>query len=83
MRYRVEIYDEVKDNDITLYFNEGVNREHLSELVFSNLRNFNGNVKAFVFDTIKKKKTIAMYLPMEMVNFNRPKVSTSVELGLV
>jgi hypothetical protein len=81
-RYRVEIFDEVKSNDVTLYFNEGVNREHLNELVFSNLRNFSGNVKAYVYDSLKKKKTVAMFLPIEIVNMNRPKITTAQELGL-
>ena len=81
-RYRVEIFDEVKSNDVTLYFNEGVNREHLNELVFSNLRNFSGNVKAYVYDSLKKKKTVAMFLPTEIVNMNRPKITTAQELGL-
>ena len=66
-RYRVEIYDEVKDNDLTLYSDEGVNKEYLTELVFSNLRRFSGNVRAYVFDNLKKKKTTALYLPMEVI----------------
>ena len=66
-RYRVEIYDEVKENDLTLYSDEGVNKEYLTELVFSNLRRFSGNVRAYVFDNLKKKKTTALYLPMEVI----------------
>ena len=66
-RYRVEIYDEVKDNDLTIYSDEGVNKEYLTELVFSNLRRFSGNVRAYVFDNLKKKKTTALYLPMEVI----------------
>ena len=67
-RFRVEIYDENKSNDVTIYSEQGVDKEHLTELVFSNLRNFQGNIKAYVFDNIKKKKTTAMFLPMEIVN---------------
>ena len=66
-RYRVEIFDEVKSNDLTIYSDEGVNKEYLTELVFSNLRRFSGNVRAYVFDNLKKKKTTALYLPMEVV----------------
>ena len=67
-RFRVEIYDENKSNDLTIYSEQGVDKEYLTELVFSNLRNFQGNIKAYVFDNVKKKKTTAMFLPMEIVN---------------
>jgi hypothetical protein len=66
-RYRIEIYDEVKANDLTLYSEQGVDKEHLTEIVFSNLRRFEGNVKAFVYDNLKKKKTTALFLPMEVI----------------
>ena len=64
-RYRIEIYDEVKDNDLTLYSEQGVDKEYLTEIVFSNLRRFQGNVKAFVYDNLKKKKTTALILNRE------------------
>ncbi len=66
-RYRIEIYDEVKANDLTLYSEQGVDKEYLTEIVFSNLRRFQGNVKAFVYDNLKKKKTTALFLPMEVI----------------
>jgi len=66
-RYRVEIFDEVKANDLTLYSEQGVDKEYLTELVFSNLRRFSGNVRAYVYDQLKKKKTTALYLPMEIL----------------
>jgi hypothetical protein len=66
-RYRIEIYDEVKANDLTLYSEQGVDKEYLTEMVFSNLRRFEGNIKAFVFDNIKKKKTTALFLPMDVL----------------
>jgi hypothetical protein len=66
-RYRVEIYDDVKDNDLTLYSETKVDKEYLTELVFSNLRRFSGNVRAFVYDNLKKKKTTALFLPMEVL----------------
>ena len=67
-RYRVEIYDEDKNNDLTIYSDEGINREYLGELVFGNIRRFAGNVRAYVFDNKKKRKTLAIYLPMETVS---------------
>lgn len=66
-RFRIEIYDDVKDNDLTLYSEQGVDKEHLTEIVFSNLRQFSGNVRAYVYDQLKKKKTTAMFLPMEII----------------
>ena len=49
-RYRVEIYEEVKANDLTIYSEQGVDKEYLTELVFSNLRKFDGNIRDFVYD---------------------------------
>jgi hypothetical protein len=66
-RYRVEIYDEVKANDLTIYSEQGVDKEYLTEIVFSNVRRFSGNVRAYVFDNVKKKKTTALFLPMEFL----------------
>jgi hypothetical protein len=66
-RYRIEIYEEVKANDLTLYSEQGVDKEYLTEMVFSNLRRFEGNIKAFVYDNIKKKKTTALFLPMDVL----------------
>ena len=58
-RYRVEIYDANKANDVTIYSEQGVDKEYLTELVFSNIRNFSGKINAYVFDNVKKKKTTA------------------------
>ncbi len=66
-RYRIEIYDEVKANDLTLYSEQGVDKQYLTELVFSNMRRFNGNIKAFVYDNLKKKKTTALMIPMDVI----------------
>jgi hypothetical protein len=66
-RYRIEIYDEVKANDLTLYSEQGVDKQYLTELVFSNMRRFNGNIRAFVYDTLKKKKTTALIIPMDVI----------------
>jgi hypothetical protein len=46
-RFRVEIYDANKSNDVTIYSEQGVDKEYLTELVYSNLRNFDGAVKAY------------------------------------
>ena len=67
-RYRVEIYDDIKSNDLTIYSPTSVDKEYLTELVFSNLDKFSGNVKAFVYDMQKKKKTTFLVLPYETVN---------------
>jgi len=66
-RYRVEIYDENKLNDLTIYSEQGVDKEYLTELVFSNLRRFNGTIRAYVYDNLKKKKTTALLLPEEFI----------------
>jgi hypothetical protein len=69
MRFKIEMYDEVKQNDVTIYSEEGYDNESLSQLVFSHLKNFDGNVKAFVYDQQNKKKTSAAFFPMETVNY--------------
>ena len=68
MRYRVEIYDDIKSNDLTIQSPTMVDKEYLTELVFSNLNKFSGNVKAFVYDNVKKKKVTALVLPYETVS---------------
>jgi hypothetical protein len=67
MRYRVEIYDDVKDRDITLWSNKNLDKELLMELVFQNIRNFDGPLRAYVYDTQEKKKTAAMLLNEDIV----------------
>ena len=66
-RYRVEIYDANKLNDVTIYSDSGVDKDYLTELVFSNLRKFSGRVNAYGFDNVKKKKTTAMFLDEAVV----------------
>ena len=82
-RFRVEIYDEVKSNDLTIYSEQGIDKEHLVELVYSNMANFDGNVRAFVFDKLKKKKTTAVYFPMEITQLVKSKIPTKLDFGLV
>jgi hypothetical protein len=73
-RYRIEIFDEIKSNDLTLYSDQGMNRVALSELVFSYAKNFQGNVRAFAYDTLTKKKVTGAYLPMDMLNLFKSKI---------
>ena len=82
-RFRVEIYDANKMNDITIYSDQGVDKEYLTELVFSNIRNFSGKINAYVFDNVKKKKTTAMFLDENTVEFSKNIINNAkkVELG--
>ena len=82
-RFRIEIYDENKLNDLTLYSEQGIDKEYLTELVFSNLSQFSGKVKAYVYDELKKKKTVALLINQETVTKYKPKKLTKVELGLI
>ena len=82
-RFRIEIYDENKLNDLTLYSEQGVDKDYLTELVFSNLSQFSGRVKAYVYDELKKKKTVALLINQETVTKYKPKQLTKVELGLI
>lgn len=72
-RFRIEIYDDVKSNDITIFSDQGADREYLSELIFSNMLKFQGNIKAYVYDSVKKKKTAAAYLPMDIASVIKSK----------
>ena len=83
MRYRVEIYDEVKANDLTLFSELKVDKDQLTEMVFSNLNNFDGTINAYVVDRKSKKKITALYLPMEIINTIKSKSKNTAEiLGL-
>ena len=79
-RFRIEIYDDIKANDVTIFADNNVDRELLSEYVFGNIRNFNTTVHAYVYDTLKKKKTAALFLPMETVQKIQSKMSYPSEL---
>ena len=81
-RFRVEIYDENKDNDLTIYSEQGVDKEYLTEIVFSNLKRFDGNVKAYVYDSLKKKKTTALFIPMETINFVKAMIPKKINISL-
>jgi hypothetical protein len=84
-RFRIEIYDANKLNDLTIYSEQGVDKEYLTEIVFSNLRRFNGRVNAYVFDNQKKIKTTAMFLDESIVTKTKSFSTqlTSKELGLI
>ena len=83
-RFRIEIYDANKLNDVTIYSEQGVDKEYLTELVFSNIRNFSGRVNAYVFDNVKKKKTTAMFIDETIVQFNKNIISkaTRIDFGI-
>ena len=84
-RFRVEIYDANKQHDVTLFTNEKVDREYLAELVISNIKNFEGTVKAFAYDNIKKKKISALFYDESVVQFiqNTAAKATRLELDLI
>jgi hypothetical protein len=84
-RFRVEIYDANKFNDLTLYSDTGVDKEYLTELVISNLRNFSGAVRAYVYDRQKKKKTTALLFDEIVVEkINRVKqINTQKEIKAI
>ena len=83
-RFRIEIYDANKLNDVTIYSEQGVDKEYLTELVFSNLQKFSGRVNAYVFDNQKKKKTTALFLDETIVTKVKSYSTglTAKELGL-
>lgn len=74
-RFKVEIYDEVKDNDVTLYSESKIDREHLTELIYSNITSFDGNIRAFVYDTMKQEKTAAAFIPIEITQSIKTKLA--------
>jgi len=80
-RYRIEIYDENKNNDLTLFSDTKVDKEQLTELSFAHMRRFQGDVRGYVFDNVKKKKITALILPQE--RFPKRKMLTGIELGLM
>ena len=80
-RDRVEIYDDIKSNDMTFYSDQGVDKELLTEYVFSNISKFSSTVHAYVFDSLKNKKTTAMFLPMETVQNVKAKIGKQLILS--
>jgi hypothetical protein len=81
-RYRVEIYDANKMNDLTIYSDSGVDKEYLTELVISNIRNFQGRVNAYAYDNLKKKKVSALFYDETMVNFFKKRINLATRIVL-
>ncbi len=81
-RYRVEIYDANKMNDVTIYSDSGVDKEYLTELVISNIRNFQGRVNAYAYDNLKKKKVSALFYDEAMVNFFKKRINLATRIVL-
>lgn len=83
-KYRVEIYDDVKAHDLTIYTDEKVDRDDLTHLVFSNIKNFTGKIRAYTVDVKTKKKIAAMFLNEEIVSYAKSKSNNlkKMELGL-
>jgi hypothetical protein len=81
-RYRVEIYDANKMNDVTIYSDTGVDREYLTELVISNIRNFRGRVNAYAYDNLKKKKVSALFYDEAMVDFFQQRIKNATRIVL-
>ena len=63
MRYRLEIYDANKSHDLTLYFENGVNRNFIAKTIKENKNRFQGDVKSYVVDTTINKKVFAAFFP--------------------
>jgi hypothetical protein len=79
-RFRVEIYDANKQNDLTIYSEQGVDKEYLTELIFSNIKRFNGKINGYVYDAVKKKKITAMFLDEDTVASAQHRVSSATQI---
>lgn len=81
-RYRVEIYDANKLNDLTIYSDTKVDKEYLTELVISNIKNFHGMVRGFTYDRVTNKKITALFFSDESVELIQSYCAAATELGL-
>ena len=68
MRFKVDIWDEIPANDVTVWLEEGTDGKGLSEIVWSQLNNFQGNVTGVLVDTLRNQRKFACYFPMEIVS---------------
>lgn len=68
MRYRLEIYDANKSHDISIPLAESINYPKIANMVKQNIKNFQGDVKAYVFDVTNNKKIVAAYFPESIHN---------------
>lgn len=68
MRYRLEIYDANKSHDISIPLAESINYPKIVNMFKQNIKNFQGDVKAYVFDVKNNKKITAAYFPESIHN---------------
>jgi hypothetical protein len=80
-RFRVEIYDANKLNDLTIYSDSGVDKDYLTELVISNIKQFSGRVNAYAYDNQKKKKVSAMFFDENMVANLKSKIQSATKIN--
>ena len=80
-RFRVEIYDANKMNDLTIYSDSGVDKEYLTELVISNIKQFSGRVNAYAYDSQKKKKISAMFFDEDTVYKIKSKMQNATPIN--
>ena len=80
-RFRIEIYDANKLNDLTIYSEIGVDKEYLTELVISNIKQFNGRVNAYAYDSQKKKKITAMFFHEDTVSNLKNKMKSATKIN--
>lgn len=67
MRYRIEIYDDIKSNDLTITTNTFTDVQGLRKYMQKNINKFSSTVRAYVFDNKQNKKVVAAFFPMEKV----------------
>lgn len=79
-RFRIDIYDEIKANDVRFYQEEGMDKETLAQHAWSLMDKFQGNVIATVYDTKHKKTVQACYFPIEVLESFRNRASKRVLL---
>lgn len=66
-RYRIEIYDDIKSNDITIKTNSFTDIIGLRKYMKKNIHKFSSTVRAYVYDNKQNKKVVAAFFPMETV----------------
>lgn len=67
-RFRIEIFDDIKNNDLTIYSEKYLDRSRLNDVVLSELHRFKGSVRAYVYDMKKKAKVTYLQIPYELVS---------------
>ena len=74
-RYRIEIYDDIKSNDLTINTDSFTDITTLRNYMYKNINKFNTKLRAYVYDNQEKKKVVAAFLPMETVQALKNKVT--------